>query len=690
MNNSKLISKEVNGLETVYTLVPGTKLSEVMDELPHGIINKNYTGIGGTTLELDCNRNSIVVEPLKETAWAKAQKPSRSNKYKVHYFGTKSYVQTKISKKISTLSTKEINLEELSNNLNEYIKACNEQNAPIKICTVTDQLEKLCGLLKESHTDLYDTFHLLLDEVDYMQASSSYREVMFKCIDIYKEHLPHKRSLLSATIQKFHDPIISAEPVTTIKVQDYKKTNLDVFKSILINEGIIELIKQRLSTNPNEKIVVALNQVTTCVEIAKALVNQGVLEKSKITILCSQSRANDVKEFTPEITTIGTLPSLLTFITSAYFVGYDIDDAYHNIVVCDGNSIPLTLHPSTVYQVCGRCRSTNGLLSNNLLLRGIFNASEYIKKYTSEELTANSTIATGITALLNLVAAQPTEYAHRFKEHLNKSIFNTSDFYFNVFRKASDGNDTAEIAYFKIDEIILNQETRDLCTDTDSYSKSLGEWFNVKQHILDIEPSEVECKSLKDALTHTLKLIRQIPADTKPKDYTKNILNSISTTKPIKASIKNLISTYAFIEKDTLFSPNKVLKEAETIILTEKQPNARLEDFKLYLEYKKLKSLGSSVAVTSIELAYSINSSSPTSDVMDINKKLKDSLSKADSSTPLEKRFISEICKKKMQKKLHTLFCNVTSKNSNSVKTITFTAGEKYDILAKTPAQQRI
>ena len=92
MNNSKLISKEVNGLETVYTLVPGTKLSEVMDELPHGIINKNYTGIGGTTLELDCNRNSIVVEPLKETAWTKAQKPSLHNKYKIFYFGSKSYL----------------------------------------------------------------------------------------------------------------------------------------------------------------------------------------------------------------------------------------------------------------------------------------------------------------------------------------------------------------------------------------------------------------------------------------------------------------------------------------------------------------------------------------------------------------------------------------------------------------------
>ncbi len=59
MHNSKLISIEVNGLETVYTLVPDTKLSEVMNELPHGVINKNYTGIGGTTLELDCARNSI-------------------------------------------------------------------------------------------------------------------------------------------------------------------------------------------------------------------------------------------------------------------------------------------------------------------------------------------------------------------------------------------------------------------------------------------------------------------------------------------------------------------------------------------------------------------------------------------------------------------------------------------------------
>jgi hypothetical protein len=157
------------------------------------------------------------------------------------------------------------------------------------------------------------------------------------------------------------------------------------------------------------------------------------------------------------------LPSLLTFITSAYFVGYDIEDVYHNIIVCDGNSIPLTLHPSTVYQVSGRCRSTSGLLSNSLLLRGIFNASESSKKYTSEELTANSVIAKGISTLLNLVAAQPTEYACRFKEHLNKSIFNTSDFYFNVFRKASDGSDTAEIAYFKIDDIIQNQETRDLC-----------------------------------------------------------------------------------------------------------------------------------------------------------------------------------------------------------------------------------
>lgn len=39
-------------------------LSEVISELPsHVLINKGITGCGGTTLELQCNRNSIIIVP---------------------------------------------------------------------------------------------------------------------------------------------------------------------------------------------------------------------------------------------------------------------------------------------------------------------------------------------------------------------------------------------------------------------------------------------------------------------------------------------------------------------------------------------------------------------------------------------------------------------------------------------------
>ena len=49
-------------------------LTDTIKELPHGIINKTETGIGATTLELNSERNSIIVEPLKVTASAKAEK----------------------------------------------------------------------------------------------------------------------------------------------------------------------------------------------------------------------------------------------------------------------------------------------------------------------------------------------------------------------------------------------------------------------------------------------------------------------------------------------------------------------------------------------------------------------------------------------------------------------------------------
>lgn len=683
MHTNKLISITKQGSKTTYTLAIGTKLSEVMKELPHGIINKNYTGIGGTTLELDCNRNSIVVEPLKETAWTKSQKTSRSNHNKIHYFGTKSYIQVKTSKKIRTISAKEIKIEELKKNLKEYIEECNVLKQPIKICTVSDQVERLFDILNESYAELKDTFHLLLDEIDHMQEASSYREVMFKCIDIYKNHPTLKRSLLSATIKKFHDPVISDEQVTTIKYHNYNKSPIDVYIPNYLKEGIIELIKRKIENCTGEKIVVALNQVSLCLDIAKVLVDQNILKKDKIAILCSQSRASEVKEYTSTITSIGILPGLLTFMTSAYFVGYDIDEPYHNIVVCDGNSTPLILNPSTVYQVAGRCRADTGLLSNTAIVKGMFNPGLTFNKFTSEELISNSSIADGISTLLKLTGSIHTEYARRFKIHLNKSIFNTNDFYLNVFRQAADGSDTAEISYFKIDEIIENQETQELYLNINNYCNRLQEWFTVNKHKLEVEPAQVEYNNVQDALVYTLKLVRQLTDNAKPKDYTKKIIGAINTTKPIKKSVKNLLDTYTLINEDPMFSKDKVLNEIESIITNEKQPSARLNDLRLYLEFEKLKHTGNSAVASNLELAYPVNSSQNITDLLAVNKRVQEIIQKTDTNSDLEKAFAKSIKSPKLSRRLHTLFFNVSIRNSNSVKTVTFSNTKKFNLLAE-------
>jgi hypothetical protein len=42
--------------------------------MPFGLIQKEETGIGATTLELQSKRNSIIVEPARVTASSKAEK----------------------------------------------------------------------------------------------------------------------------------------------------------------------------------------------------------------------------------------------------------------------------------------------------------------------------------------------------------------------------------------------------------------------------------------------------------------------------------------------------------------------------------------------------------------------------------------------------------------------------------------
>ena len=64
---------------------------------------------------------------------------------------------------------------------------------------------------------LFKDFFLLFDEIDYMQSSSSYRNLMEYAIDIGKAH--ENFAVVSATLIDFSDPFMRKLPVTSFKYE---------------------------------------------------------------------------------------------------------------------------------------------------------------------------------------------------------------------------------------------------------------------------------------------------------------------------------------------------------------------------------------------------------------------------------------------------------------------------------------
>lgn len=67
---------EKNRLDSLEVLIKDNtkRFSEVFRQLPYGIIKKNVTGIGATTLALDAENNCIVVCPTRSLAYGKYRK----------------------------------------------------------------------------------------------------------------------------------------------------------------------------------------------------------------------------------------------------------------------------------------------------------------------------------------------------------------------------------------------------------------------------------------------------------------------------------------------------------------------------------------------------------------------------------------------------------------------------------------
>lgn len=310
-------------------LLDGNFLPKSPWKLPAGIINKQYTGIGATTRELeDISRNSVIVVPTRSLAATKAKEG-------VFYLGSK--FEDRFPDSLDVIKTK----------INDGER--------VKIMAVADSFK---NVFLDNRDFFYNNFHLLIDEADSFQSESTYRTSLSDCIDIYKSFPREQRTMISATISEFSDEGLSDDQRYIVKRK--KKQPLQL--TLAVSEGdfdadLAKLIQLVLEKEPEKKVLVAYNYITGILRTIACL-----SDKLSIGVLCSAESTSKIpKKYRTRIKN-GRLDHQVTFMTSAYFVGIDIYDNANVISAANPNIGDFTiLTENKIIQTLGRVRDADHL-----------------------------------------------------------------------------------------------------------------------------------------------------------------------------------------------------------------------------------------------------------------------------------------------------------------------------------------
>lgn len=313
-------------------------------KLPHGIVIKEKTGIGATTVELaDKTRPTILVFPNKALAATKAVSASAAYKKTVYYAG-------------SHIPGTEDKLTELNNRIFDSLLNSDE---PFKIAMVADTFLKYYQKFK-NRIDNHKSLFVLFDEADVYQSDSNYRGSLEKCMRVFLQLPPSRRCLLSATFQQHSAKEFSGIDKTKIVVKNDVPDELHLFHSSTHPLSTLVYLLSKHDFRKG-KLLVALNSVTACIYAAMKAeeCNAKYRKENSIGILCSDSRKPYIPEKYQTELKNGILERHLTFITTSYFSGVDINSKAH-VIVCsytdDRNDHPfLTMH--RIKQAMGRIRN---------------------------------------------------------------------------------------------------------------------------------------------------------------------------------------------------------------------------------------------------------------------------------------------------------------------------------------------
>ena len=333
----------------------GQRLSDIMTEIEsHTILHKTVCGIGATTLELNCARNSIIIEPNVPVIKGKELKHPAM-------LGVYEGVTVKMIEKY------------LLDNEHEYKK----------IMTTPESFSKVKRAIRKTGTDMYGNFFLLYDECERLIKDVDYRRsITLPTTDFFRFK---QKAMVSATPIEPSDPRFEEQGFVMNRIvptYDYRQdieiiqTNnaMTMFRSVLKDMGKDERV---------------------CVFFSSTDGIEGIVEragiKGKTSIFCSTESMDKLKShgFTDvydSITVENGYARLdrYNFFTSRFYSAVDIELEYKPVVIMltELHSAPHTMiDPATdAIQIAGRFR--NGVKR----LLHITNADRKIEYMSREEL----------------------------------------------------------------------------------------------------------------------------------------------------------------------------------------------------------------------------------------------------------------------------------------------------------------
>lgn len=439
-----LFDNDTEQIVSILQTKDGLKIGDVIDRLPYGIIDKTITGIGATTLELRTqSRSSIIVVPTKALAY---------NKYKSIIAEKGEDYALYVGSPIKDMNR---NISPFS--IRDFLTS---GTSPIKkFLVVADSLGYLISCLQQNGIDVYNSYFLLIDEIDTMQSDSTYRPKLEAVMDHYfmfdKEH----RAVVSATLNSFSNPMMIHEPKSLITWENPPRRSIELVYTNFVDAIAIDKIKDILSET-DDKILIAYNSLDGIFNILEQL----NVDKTNCGILCSERSFDKVKDYLEDVDNVidedGHLQKRIVFMTCAYFAGIDIADQCHLITITSHLQPFTYLSLGRMAQIAGRCR--NGNLSETIIYDIPQNIShtqhDDLNVYKNELLRRADAYANFLNNTIEAAKADETliplsNYIFSLIDHIAESKADNNTYTHKIIR-ANACTEKVVPAYFVIDALL--------------------------------------------------------------------------------------------------------------------------------------------------------------------------------------------------------------------------------------------